>query len=133
MNSSASGASAVTQALHAIMRDDRGRLLSALIARIRDFQLAEDALQDGMVSVVTRRHRTGLAHAPEFGLRMIEDLENELAAYQPYHAAWAEFLVRTGKREDTLAAYDEAVALGASEADVRFLIKRRAAAACGIF
>jgi RNA polymerase sigma factor (sigma-70 family) len=64
MNSPASGAVAVTKALNAIMRDDRGRLLSALIARVRDFQLAEDALQDAMVSAVTHWNRTGLPSSP---------------------------------------------------------------------
>lgn len=64
MNTSTSGAVAVTQALNAIMRNDRGRLLSALIARVRDFQLAEDSLQDAMVSAVTHWTRAGLPHSP---------------------------------------------------------------------
>ena len=46
------------------MRDDRGRLLSALIARVRDFQLAEDSLQDAMVSAVTHWNRNGLPASP---------------------------------------------------------------------
>ena len=33
-------------ALTGVMQLDWGRILSALIARLRDFQLAEDALQD---------------------------------------------------------------------------------------
>ncbi len=64
MNSSAPGAVAVTKALNAIMRDDRGRLLSALIARVRDFQLAEDALQEAMISAVTHWNRNGLPNSP---------------------------------------------------------------------
>ena len=64
MTPSASGAIAVTQALNAIMRDDRGRLLSALIARVRDFQLAEDSLQDALVSAVTHWNRNGLPSSP---------------------------------------------------------------------
>lgn len=65
MNSPASGAVAVTLALNAIMRDDRGRLLSALIARVRDFQLAEDSLQDALVSAVTHWNRNGLPRSPQ--------------------------------------------------------------------
>lgn len=65
MNSSASGAVAVTLALNAIMRDDRGRLLSALIARIRDFQLAEDSLQDALLSAVSHWNRNGVPHSPQ--------------------------------------------------------------------
>lgn len=34
------------------MRNDRGRLLSALIARLGDFQLAEEALQDALTAAV---------------------------------------------------------------------------------
>ena len=64
MKLSASGAVAVTLALNAIMRDDRGRLLSALIARVRDFQLAEDSLQDALVSAVSHWNRNGLPNSP---------------------------------------------------------------------
>ncbi len=46
------------------MRDDRGRLLSALIAKLRDFQLAEDCLQDALISAVTHWNRNGLPHSP---------------------------------------------------------------------
>ncbi|MGB8818174.1 MAG: sigma-70 family RNA polymerase sigma factor, partial [Rhizobiaceae bacterium] len=65
MNSSASGAVAVTRALDGLARDDRGRLLSALIARIRDFQLAEDCLQDAMISAVSHWGRNGLPASPK--------------------------------------------------------------------
>ncbi len=64
MNTAASGAIAVTRALDALARDDRGRLLSALIARIRNFQLAEDCLQEAMISAVTHWGRNGLPLSP---------------------------------------------------------------------
>ncbi len=64
MNSSASGAVAVSQALNRLARDDRGRLMSALIARLRDFQLAEDALQDAMESAVSHWGRSGIPSSP---------------------------------------------------------------------
>jgi len=38
----------VHAALQAVMAEDRGRILAALIARLRDFQLAEDCLQDAI-------------------------------------------------------------------------------------
>lgn len=60
----ASGAIAVTRALDALVREDRGRLLSALIAKLRDFQLAEDCLQDALISAVTHWNRNGLPHSP---------------------------------------------------------------------
>ena len=64
MMSPASGAVAVTKALNAIGRDDRGRLLSALIARIRNFQLAEDCLQEAMISALIHWGRNGLPSSP---------------------------------------------------------------------
>ena len=45
MPSATPGAIAATRAVEAVMRDHRGRLLAALISRLRDFQLAEDALR----------------------------------------------------------------------------------------
>ena len=38
--------------LEQTLRQDRGRILSALIARLRDFQLAEDALQDAATAAL---------------------------------------------------------------------------------
>jgi RNA polymerase sigma factor (sigma-70 family) len=64
MKPAASGAVAVTRVLDTLMRDDRGRLLSALIAKFRDFQLAEDCLQDALISAVTHWNRNGLPNSP---------------------------------------------------------------------
>ena len=65
MTSAASGAIAVTIALESLVRDDRGRLLSALIARFRDFSLAEDALQDAMISAVSHWGKAGIPASPK--------------------------------------------------------------------
>ncbi|WP_307867129.1 DUF6596 domain-containing protein [Variovorax sp. E3] len=54
----------MTQALNRLARDDRGRLISALIARLNDFQLAEDALQDAMLSAVSHWSRSGIPSSP---------------------------------------------------------------------
>jgi RNA polymerase sigma factor (sigma-70 family) len=56
---------AVTRALEAVMRQDRGRLLAALIARLRDFQLAEDALQEAAISALGHWGRSGLPASPQ--------------------------------------------------------------------
>lgn len=64
MNTSASSALAITQALDRLAREDRGRLVSALIARLQDFQLAEDALQDAMESAVSHWGRSGIPSSP---------------------------------------------------------------------
>jgi RNA polymerase sigma-70 factor (ECF subfamily) len=61
----ASDAIAVTRALDAVLRQDRGRLLAALISRLRDFQLAEDALQEATISALSHWGRAGLPSSPQ--------------------------------------------------------------------
>jgi RNA polymerase sigma-70 factor (ECF subfamily) len=56
---------AVTRALEGVLRQDRGRLIAALIARLRDFQLAEDALQEASVSALAHWGRAGLPASPQ--------------------------------------------------------------------
>ena len=40
----------VRVALNGVIADQHGRILSALIANLRDFQMAEDSLQDALTS-----------------------------------------------------------------------------------
>jgi RNA polymerase sigma-70 factor (ECF subfamily) len=65
MANAASGALAVARALDALAREDRGRLLSALIARLHDFSLAEEALQEAMISALAHWGRNGVPTAPK--------------------------------------------------------------------
>ncbi|MGJ8584646.1 MAG: RNA polymerase sigma factor [Marinosulfonomonas sp.] len=51
-------------ALANVMRDDRGRLLSALISALGSFELAEDALSDAIESAVVHWGRNGLPDNP---------------------------------------------------------------------
>lgn len=55
----------VTQTLNRVLAKDRGRLLSALTVRLRDFQLAEDVLQEAAVSALTHWARSGIPSSPE--------------------------------------------------------------------
>lgn len=59
------------------------------------------------------------------GLAEIERLGEALDGYQPYHAASAELFRRAGDRPRALAAYDRAITLAVSDADRRFLMRRR--------
>lgn len=56
---------AINCALDTMMRQDRGRLISALIARLKDFQLAEEALQEAMASALVHWSRNGLPSFPQ--------------------------------------------------------------------
>jgi RNA polymerase sigma factor (sigma-70 family) len=65
MSLAASQAIAVTRAIEAVMRNDRGRLTAALISRLKDFQLAEDALQEAAISAISHWGRSGLPASPQ--------------------------------------------------------------------
>jgi RNA polymerase sigma-70 factor (ECF subfamily) len=52
-------------ALADLLRQDRGRLLAALIGRLRDFQLAEDALQEACEAALRHWGRTGRPASPQ--------------------------------------------------------------------
>lgn len=54
-----------------IMREDRGRLLSALIRSLRSFDLAEDALQDATERALVHWTRSGLPHRPDAWLLQV--------------------------------------------------------------
>ncbi|SOE17371.1 RNA polymerase ECF family sigma subunit [Hoeflea halophila] len=56
--------SSARKALEALARADTGRLLGALLRDVRDFQLAEDCLQDAMESAMAHWSRNGLPGAP---------------------------------------------------------------------
>jgi RNA polymerase sigma-70 factor (ECF subfamily) len=51
--------------LELVMRQDRGQLLAALIARLRDFQLAEDALHEALESALVHWGRSGIPASPQ--------------------------------------------------------------------
>jgi RNA polymerase sigma-70 factor (ECF subfamily) len=59
------GAPDLTLRLVEVMRADRGRLLSALIAGLRDFDLAEEALAEAVEAALLHWHRTGLPKRPD--------------------------------------------------------------------
>jgi RNA polymerase sigma factor (sigma-70 family) len=65
MPNAAPQAIAITKAVEAVMRNDRGRLLSALISRLRDFHLAEEALQEAAMSALVHWGRSGLPASPQ--------------------------------------------------------------------
>lgn len=52
-------------AIDACLRTERGRILSALIARIGDFQIAEDALQEAAASALVHWGRSGVPLRPD--------------------------------------------------------------------
>ena len=65
MSAAAPQAIAVSKALEAVLRQDRGRLMAALTYRLHSFQLAEDALQEASISALVHWGRDGLPHSPQ--------------------------------------------------------------------
>ena len=78
--------------------------------------------------VVALNQAVAVAEAGDLSraLAMLTPLAVALSAYQPFHAARAELLFRAGKLADSVAAYDQAIAMAPTAADAAFLIKRRA-------
>ena len=66
---------------------------------------------------------------PDAGLAAIDGLD--LDAYPPFHISRAELLVRAGRPDDALVAYDRALDLVTNAVERRFLLERRALAATG--
>jgi RNA polymerase sigma-70 factor (ECF subfamily) len=64
MSQGSEEAAGVSKAIDALMRRDGGRLLSNLVGSIRDFQLAEDSLQDALESAFIHWSRNGLPRSP---------------------------------------------------------------------
>ena len=60
---------------------------------------------------------------PDAGLAAIDGLD--LDTYPPFHISRAELLVRAGRPDDALAAYDRALDLVTNPAERRFLLERR--------
>jgi RNA polymerase sigma factor (sigma-70 family) len=58
------------------------------------------------------------------GLEIVEGLADSLAAYQPWHAARAALLARTGNAAKATDAYRNAIALAPTPAEAAFLRKR---------
>jgi RNA polymerase sigma-70 factor (ECF subfamily) len=55
---------AINKAIEEVIHRDRGRLMAGLVARLGDIQLAEDALQDALISAMSHWGRSGLPHSP---------------------------------------------------------------------
>ena len=53
------------EALRRVLSQDRGRLVAALIRELRDFQLAEDVLQDAAEAALVHWARSGIPARPE--------------------------------------------------------------------
>jgi RNA polymerase sigma factor (sigma-70 family) len=116
MHPAAPDPQAVSRAIDALARTDRGRLLSALIARLKNFQLAEDSLQDALASAVVHWSRTGLPASPQgwllkVALRKAIDLLRKAAREDRKASEIARLSVDEATEDTTDAIPDERLRL----------------------
>ncbi len=110
---------AAISACHALPDGSDWPQIAALYAALHQYE---------PTPVIRLNHAVAMAEGqrPDVGLRLMVPLADELQDYQPFHAAMAEYMGRAGRHDESRAAYDRAIALALSPADVAFLIKRRA-------
>jgi RNA polymerase sigma-70 factor (ECF subfamily) len=83
-------------------------------------------LRDDPVIRINRAVALAEVRGAEAALTELERLDGEaLADFLPFHAAHADLLVRLGRGDEAIAAYDRALALQPGEAERRFLEGRR--------
>jgi RNA polymerase sigma-70 factor (ECF subfamily) len=115
---------AAVQSAH-VVRRLTGRTDWAAIERIYD---ALSAIIDSPVVAINRAIAIAETRGPAAGLLTLDALAGDarLAEYQPYWAARAGLLARTGARAAAEEAYERAIGLEADPAVRRFLQQRRA-------
>ena len=116
---------AAVQSAH-VARRRTGRTEWGAIAQLYDALLT---ITGSPVVAVNRAVAIGESRGVEAGLAALDAIANDarLAAYQPYWAARAELLARSGDTAAAALAYHQAIGLEADPAVRRFLQRRRAA------
>jgi RNA polymerase sigma-70 factor (ECF subfamily) len=118
---------AALQSAHVARRLGRGVDWPAIVA-LYD---ALCGLTGSPVAAINRAVALAEIKGAAAGLAALEAVaaDERLAEYQPYWAARADLLARTGERDAAQEAYDQAIGLEADPAVRRFLQRRRAAVA----
>ena len=62
---------------------------------------------------------------PAVGLAVVDRLDHQLAGYHAYQATRADLLRRSGRSQDSRAAYEKAIDLAANTAEIAYLTRRR--------
>ena len=75
---------------------------------------------------LNRAVAVSMAEGPEQGLRILDDpaLAEELDGYHLFHAARGDMLRRTGRRDESVKAYERALGLATNPVERRFLERR---------
>lgn len=81
-------------------------------------------LQPSPVVALNLAAAVAMADGPNAGLAMMEDLAESLDNYQPFHAARAELLARSGRREASIAGFRRALEFQCNDVERRHLTRR---------
>jgi len=112
---------AAINAVHTFARDVRDTDWSQVVA------LYDQLIRIDPSPVVALNRAIAVAEVdgPEVALAIVDRLGGRLAGYHAYHATRADLLRRTGRSDQSRAAYDRAVELAGNTAEVAYLIRRR--------
>ena len=85
------------------------------------------ALSPNPIFLLNRAVALSFPGNPQAGLDATLELQESLGAYQPFHAARADFLRRLGRTTEARTAYETAVSLSGNAGEREFLEERRRA------
>jgi RNA polymerase sigma-70 factor (ECF subfamily) len=90
------------------------------------------ALRPNAVVAINRAVAVAEHRGPDAALATLDTVAHDaIDAYQPYHAARADLLARTGRTAEAIRAYDRAIELTTNPAEHRFLARQRAVLTAG--
>ncbi len=112
---------AAINAVHTDARDARDTDWSQVVA-LYD-QLV--GLDPSPIVALNRAIAVAELEGPHLALATIDRLGDALEGYHAFHATRAELLRRLGRREESRAAYDRALALAGNTAETAYLTRRR--------
>lgn len=113
---------AAINAVHTDARDARATDWSQVVA------LYDQLVRLDPSPIVTLNRAIALAEleGPDAAVPIIDRLGDALDGYHAFHATRAELLRRLGRRAESRAAYDHAIALAGNTAETAYLSRRRA-------
>jgi RNA polymerase sigma-70 factor (ECF subfamily) len=82
------------------------------------------AVQGGPVVALNRAVAVAMAHGPEAGLALVDELASELDGYHLFHSARADLLRRLDRPAEASGAYQRALALAENPVERAFLERR---------
>jgi RNA polymerase sigma-70 factor (ECF subfamily) len=112
---------AAINAVHTSARDVGDTDWSQVVALYDQFV----RLDPSPVIALNRAIAVAELDGPQVALAIVDQLEDKLAGYHPYHATRADLLRRLGRSQDSRAAYDKAIELAGNTAEIAVLTRRR--------